>query len=499
MFCPKCGQQNENDAIFCAACGAPLAKETDSPKTDIPYENDIGNVPPTTVLTPNENSFTANQNQGYVYSGAPEVESFTAPKKKMSKGLKRALIITPIIIVLAVVIGIGSVAISKLNSPLVKIGKGFANLVKSGDAYHYDISVEDEINISADVKFDLKGKNIDVANGKFSEDDESYDFEGFLHTNDKELGVSFTNDYGKGLFYNGYISEYEDGELDYADYAYEYIAEDLGFSEEEFNDEIFADISLLFDFLNGDKSIEKDQDDIIKVVEKYTGEEIEDKVSIKFDEKIAKDVEKELKKCLTDKKWLEENLGLTVSKDGKVTTYTFEIPIEKAVNALFEITEPLLEDVYNQYVDIIEEEVGSNFDAPSFKESFDEVLDDLDGIDDEYTVNLEIEMTKGEISLIDLNIESEYYTIIDFKAEISKADDFTAIDSDDYSKDLDEIKALIKELEEQRQSYYDNYYDPYYDSSYDYNYDSYDDYNYDSYDDDYYDPYYDSYDDYDLT
>lgn len=215
--------------------------------------------------------------------------------------------------------------------------------------------------------------------------------------------------------------------------------------------------------------------------------------------KIAKDVEKELKKCLTDKKWLEENLGLTVSKNGKVTTYTFEIPIEKAVNALFEITEPLLEDVYNQYVDIIEEEVGSNFDAPSFKESFDEVLDDLDGIDDEYTVNLEIEMTKGEISLIDLNIESEYYTIIDFKAEISKADDFTAIDSDDYSKDLDEIKALIKELEEQRQSYYDNYYDPYYDSSYDYNYDSYDDYNYDSYDDDYYDPYYDSYDDYDLT
>lgn len=75
MFCPKCGQQNEDGAKFCTKCGANLA----------------ANIPQNTDANTNINT-----------NVAP-----AAPKKPMSNGKKCALIIVPIVIVLSAAIGIG--------------------------------------------------------------------------------------------------------------------------------------------------------------------------------------------------------------------------------------------------------------------------------------------------------------------------------------------------------------------------------------------------------
>lgn len=466
MFCPNCGQQNEDNAMFCANCGARFATNESTQQTQVlsenSYENNAEYSSETTVLNSAENEFTSNVQKPF----APSAEQYyappafsggeipPAPKKKMSKGLKRALIILPIVIVLAVVIGVGAVVISKINSPLAKIGKGFSNLVNSGNAYHYDISFDDgydEYNISTDAKFDLKGKNIDLTNGKVSSDGEDVTFEAFLHTNDKEYGFNFED--GQGILYNGYISEYdEDGVLCYAEYLFEDIMDELDIDNDKFNEELFGIISLAFDAANGDKTPEEVEEEIIKLIEKYSDEEIDlNETAVKIDEKLIKKTEKELKKCLTDKKWLEENLGLTVSKEGKAKVYSFDVPIEKAVNALFDIVEPLLEDSYNKAMDSAKDSVDEEFNIswPEFSDMSDDILKQIEDIDDDYKLSINIEMVKSELSVIKVKLKEKYGnsydTLFDLKVEISKAEDFTAPKSDVYKENLDEVKQMIEE------------------------------------------------------
>ena len=489
MFCPNCGQQNDDSAIFCANCGARFATDDFPQETQVlsgnPYENNAEYSSETAVLNSAENDFTSNTQEPV----APTAEQYYAPpafsggdippvpKKKMSKGLKLALIAIPVVIVLAVVIGIGSFAVSKLNSPLLKISKGFSKIVTSGKAYNYKVSYDDgygEISGSADVKFNLKGKSIDVTNGKMSSDGEDVTFEAFLHTNDKEYGFISEFEDTKGLLYNGYASEYdEDGELDYATFLFDYMIQNTDVDKDEFNDDLFNIISLAFDIANGDKTVEDTEPEIIKFIEKYSGEEIDlNETAVKIDEKLVKKTEKELKKCLTDKKWLEENLGLTVSKEGKAKVYSFDVPIEKAVNALFDIVEPLLEDSYNKAMDSAKDSVDEEFNIswPEFSDMSDDILKQIEDIDDDYKLSINIEMVKSELSVIKIKLKEKYGnsydTLFDLKVEISKAEDFTAPKSDAYKENLDEVKQMIEE----QKDLYNNYYgdDEYYYDGYDY-------------------------------
>lgn len=490
MFCSNCGKQNEDNALFCANCGKSLAAPNSAPETQVLSENVP--EPPYAEATAAQAAYTPAPETAYMPQTFPINETTPPSPKKMKKGLKLALICIPLVIILAVVVGIGSFAFSKLNSPLVKIGKGFSKLVTSGKSYNYNISFDDgyeEVNVSADVKIDLKGKSIDVANGQASSDGEDITFEGFLHTNDKEFGFLGKFEDEKIIMYNGYQMEYEDGELDYADYLFEDMIEALDIEDSEADEIFFSMISIAFDVINGDMTGEKAEQEIIKIIEKYSDSDIDfDKINLNIDEKIAKQVEKDLVKCLTDKKWLKENLGLTVSKKGKTTVYTFDLPIEKAVNALFDIVEPLLEDSYNKVVDSFKDAVGDDFDIglPRFSYFANSVLDNFDDIDDDFSVSIDIEMTKNEISAVNVEIKEKYYgtsDTVNVRVEISKAKDFTAPKSDAYKKDLDEAKKLIEEYDI---PYSDNYYD---DDYYDYYGEDYDDDYGDYYSDDYGDDY----------
>lgn len=492
MFCSNCGKQNEDNALFCADCGSRLTASSPVPETEILSEDysestyaytpeaNYNPEPETTLLSTPEAPFAP---------PAFSVNEMPPTPKKMKKGLKLALILIPVAIVLAALIGVGSFAAVKLNSPLVKIGKGFSKLVTSGQAYNYNVSVDngyDDIKVSADVKFDLKSKRIDLVNGKSSLEGEKVNFEAFLNANDDELGFHLDVDDSdlEMYVYNGYQMIYEDGELTDADSLYQYYAEVFGIEESEINDIIFGFISIAFDAANGDKTTEEAEKDFMEIIKKYSDSDIDfDKMNLKVDQKLVKQTEKELQKCLTDKKWLEENLGLTVTKEGKTTVYSFNIPVEKAVKALFDILEPLLKDSYDKGVEIAKDSIGEEIDSddiPTFDETVNEFFDTLEGADEDISITVDIEMAKSEITAINVKVKEKSGISSDtvkVKVEISKSEDFSAPKTDAYKKDIDEAKELIKKLEEERKNYYDNYYDDYYnDYSDDYYGDDYTDY-----------------------
>lgn len=481
MFCSNCGKQNEDRALFCAECGSRLTANNPVPETEFLSEDSSESTyayTPETAYTTSPETTLLNTSEAYFAPPAFPANEMPPAPKKMKNGLKLALILIPVVIVLAVLIGVGSFAAVKLNSPLVKIGKGFSKLVTSGNAYNYNISFDDgydDVNIAADVKIDLKGKKIDLVNGKSSFDGENVNFEAFLNANDNELGFHLdVEDSDLEMYvYNGYQMIYEDGELTDADYLYQYYSEVFGIEESEINDVLFRFISISFDTANGDKTMEEAEKEIIEIIKKYSDSDIDfDKMNIEVDKKLVKQVQKELQKCLTDKKWLEENLGLTVEKEGKATVYSFNIPIEKAVKALFNILEPLLKDSYDKGVEIAKDSIDEEFDLddiPTFDETVDEFFDMLEDTDDDISITVDIEMEKSEITAINVTVKEKYGNISDtvkVKVKISKADDFSSPKTDAYKKDIDEAKELIEELKDKYNNYYDDYYSDYYDDNY---------------------------------
>lgn len=412
MFCINCGKQNNDNAMFCSSCGNSLQQ-------------------------------TLN------YGGA------TMLKTKKKKGGKLALILIPIVVVLAALIAVGCLAFSKLNSPMVKISKGLLNLA-AGDAYTYDIKYDDgydTVNVSGDVRIDLKGKNIDASNIKLTVDGETGkgEIEAFLHTNDKEFGAiviepKYEDDVSyKECIYNGYDMYYEDGVLTEGFNLFEEFTDD----PDKFNERMFEVISLLFDVVNGDAEVEALGKKAIDLVKDYYPDlEINENQKFEINSEIEEQVVKELKKCFTDEKWLKESLGLTVSKDGKTTEYTFDIPIGKALKAIYNIVEPLVKDVYDQlgvYLEAYDEDIDS------FSSFVDAVMEEIDYLDEDYSVKAVIEVSDKIISGIHIEMEEDYSyetdegTVsgtdkISIDISISKSESFKEPDVSEYKKDIGKVK-----------------------------------------------------------
>lgn len=139
MFCPECGNQVKDGAVFCSNCGTPMESPTNVAQIPLASNN------------------TADAFMNDSVAAAPPKR--TRSSVKNSKKLVAILI--PVAVILCLLITVGSVVAVKMNSPLVKIGNAFTDLLSSGDTNTYNISyedAEDEFSASGDLKIDLKGK-----------------------------------------------------------------------------------------------------------------------------------------------------------------------------------------------------------------------------------------------------------------------------------------------------------------------------------------------------
>lgn len=460
MYCRNCGKNNAENARFCRGCGSDLEMLTEKEPEPVPE-----------LLKEEEQA----------------QKSEKVKKPRNAKKIKLAVILTVALALVISAIGIGSAAYLKLNSPLVKIGRGFKDLLTSGEAHKYKINVVDsaiDTTIECDFKSDLKNKSLEAVNIKtkslhFGEAlGETVDGYTLLHINEKEY-ISVSDNVGvqegKYITYNGYTAVYYGDELNRCFPTLEpYGIVNAGqlANEENFSEGCFEIISELLDFANGKKEFGEVQAQIIKKIDDITTHngllnidfagidlDIYDFEGIKVDGKIEKQIEKELKKCLTDEKWLEENLGLKVSKDGKTTVYKFDINIEKTVKALYDIYTPLLKDLYNQ----IKEKVG--VDA-NYMDSFEDLTDGFmslaEEFDESFLIWAEIQMSKNEIVKVDIDIKekqygdrgSKYYIgdKVKISVEISETDTFKLPDASEYSEYIDNLKGknenFKKQLEE---------------------------------------------------
>lgn len=452
MFCPECGTKVKDGAAFCSSCGSPIAADNAAPVTPA-----ADSIPPVAPVQPVEpvNSGTPADNFGTVPS-PPQ------PKTKGTKnGKKLAMIFVPIAVVLCLLIGVGCVVADKMNSPLVKIGRAFADLVTSGDANTYNISYDDgydEFTASGDLKINLKGKTIDARNVKFSSDYVELDgVEAFLHVPAKEIGFRADDgDGGEILFYNGYVACYEDGDLEEVDN----VIADYNEDEDEFVIQGFELLSLAFDILNGDKSIEavqKQAMDTALIMFPDLEEELPalGESQFQLNEKLVKQVEREAVKCFTDTKWLEQNLGLTLSKQNGVTTYTFNPDVGRVARAFYDIFEPLLRDIYNQA-----SLLADYSDLPDYEDLVDEFLSEAGEADEDYKITVTIALKGSKLSSVDVKAKEvgvKNPDTLKIHADVTTAVGFAPIDSKPYKSAGDEAKDYIDKYYRSNTDYYGYY------------------------------------------
>ena len=88
MFCPKCGTKNEDDARFCAACGAPL--EDNTVQAPAAEQMTAPQAPESTQEAAQQPQMTAQQPQ--MTAQQPQVQAPAAPKQPMSAKQRKSII-----------------------------------------------------------------------------------------------------------------------------------------------------------------------------------------------------------------------------------------------------------------------------------------------------------------------------------------------------------------------------------------------------------------------
>ena len=103
MFCPKCGTKNEDDARFCAACGAPL--EDNTVQAPAAEQMTAPQAPESTQEAAQQPQMTAQQ---------PQVQAPAAPKQPMSAKQRKSIITGAAVAALVIIFIIAG---SVLSSP----------------------------------------------------------------------------------------------------------------------------------------------------------------------------------------------------------------------------------------------------------------------------------------------------------------------------------------------------------------------------------------------
>ena len=146
MFCPKCGAQNPDGALFCAGCGASLSFNSAAPANDAAPQS------------PDENSYQAPQQPQYQAPGeAPQQPRYQPPRKSN----KKAIIIS---VVAAVVL------IAVLTTVLVVVlGGGYKSVVKKFMSITTDGNCEALMDIVPDKALDSILEDVDMSRSELKE------------------------------------------------------------------------------------------------------------------------------------------------------------------------------------------------------------------------------------------------------------------------------------------------------------------------------------------
>lgn len=132
MYCPECGKQNEDNALFCYECGTALQMQNETPVENIDYGN--GQTYP-----PIENTGYSNE-QNYQYN-TQNTGTTTVPKKPMNKQTK--IIIGAVFGAFALLL-IGISVLTMMFSP-EKTAENYFKALSEGDyskMYSYVIDSE---------------------------------------------------------------------------------------------------------------------------------------------------------------------------------------------------------------------------------------------------------------------------------------------------------------------------------------------------------------------
>lgn len=117
MFCPKCGTKNEDDARFCAACGAPL--EDNTVQAPAAEQMTAPQAPESTQEAAQQPQMTAQQpqmtgQQPQMTAQQPQVQAPAAPKQPMSAKQRKSIITGAAVAALVIIFIIAG---SVLSSP----------------------------------------------------------------------------------------------------------------------------------------------------------------------------------------------------------------------------------------------------------------------------------------------------------------------------------------------------------------------------------------------
>ena len=117
MFCPKCGTKNEDDARFCASCGAPL--EDNTVQAPAAEQMTAPQAPESTQEAAQQPQMTAQQpqmtgQQPQMTAQQPQVQAPAAPKQPMSAKQRKSIITGAAVAALVIIFIIAG---SVLSSP----------------------------------------------------------------------------------------------------------------------------------------------------------------------------------------------------------------------------------------------------------------------------------------------------------------------------------------------------------------------------------------------
>ncbi len=433
MTCPICGAPIPEEGKFCTVCGAPLAAAP-AEETALSAEETVAlaeetAVPAEGAVIPTEEGAAPAapqpdiNGQASFYGEQPYAQPYGQPYAPNVPPVKKKINPLAIILPIVAVVAVAALAVCLFlfvfkSSPLKALADAFENTKK-------------ETSYQADMEIGVNAGGIKVSiemNGTVAVDPGTGDV-----TADFVMDIPQTGKMRLAL-YNKYLLLDMNGMSQMQDVSEYY--EMLDFFAKQSDGEMSGDdyekmFREFFELMNS----EADFDELSKEID--------------FDKIPA--CEQKWKKCFSDQKWLEENLGFSVSSEDGETLYRFEPDFEKLAGEMREIFG----------------EMFRNLDAD--EEMFD--LDALDGelggltfsllvrVKDNRIVGTEISFASDEL---EVSLSGKYY---DYgNAEID-------------TKDLEKLLASAADAEDS------------------YNYDDPDDYGYGDYFDDYdYSGYLDDYD-----
>ena len=420
MICSKCGANIPDDANVCPACGAPKVAETpvqpvantayvpkhaspdpayrsaplwDSVQTSAPVSEPArpaGSVCPR-CGKPVQNGIAFCGGCGYRLTAPvsqapaaapaapvrqPRKTGYSAPAKSTKLWIPIAAGVA-LFLVVAIVISLFASA----GGPMVKIGSAVKKTVNSGNfTADYELEIEGE-SAEGTIFVDVDVKNREVAMYTYIEVD----------------GVDITWGIYEGTMFM------------LADYGYTY-----GYTEDiqDALDEIF-DIYEETGTNNTAELLEQIND----LMDEYMGEELSDYVDLKVLEKSLKEFVKDASK----KKWLEENLGYSRSKEKGEILHTFTPVVYDFLMA----TLPYFEDCFED------------------SEIYENLLEELEDVEDYLGDNVEMELTIG--------VKSGYLSSVEALVEIEGEELEMYLEVYDVNKtrlNADEMEEMIEEAED---------------------------------------------------